>query len=179
MNILIAYATRHGATAGIATRIADTLTASGHDCTTCPVQDVQGVGAYDAVILGGAAYMFHWLKDATDFARHHRELLASKPVWLFSSGPLGPDQPDAQGRDPRDTTRPKEWDELTALLRPKGLRVFFGAYDADAPAIGLGERVFRHLPAASAMLPEGDFRNWGEIDSWAREIADALVVPAS
>ena len=31
MRLLIAHASKHGATAGIAARIAETLTASGHD----------------------------------------------------------------------------------------------------------------------------------------------------
>lgn len=178
MKILVAYATRHGATAGIATRIAETLTTSGHDCTASPVEDVADITPYEAVVLGGAAYMFHWLKPATAFARRHRDELITKPVWLFSSGPLGPDEVDAEGHDPRETTRPKEWDELTSSLHPRGEQVFFGAYDTTTPAIGVRERVFRRLPAASTMLPEGDFRNWPEIESWARHIAQALAFPA-
>jgi menaquinone-dependent protoporphyrinogen oxidase len=35
------------------------------------------------------------------------------------------------------------------------------------------------MPAAKDILPAGDFRNWEEIEGWAREIAASLTpVPA-
>lgn len=179
MKVLVVYATRHGATAGIADRIADTLTAAGHDAVSTPVEQVTDLDDYAAVVLGGAAYMFHWLKPAGAFARRHHAVLATKPLWLFSSGPLGPDEPDAQGNDPRTTTRPKEWKELIELLHPRGERVFFGAFDPSSPPIGWGERIFRHLPAGSSALPPGDFRDWQDIDGWASEIATALAGSAA
>lgn len=173
MNVLVAYATRHGATAGIATRIAETLTTAGHQAVALPVDQVSDLDRYEAVVLGGAAYMLHWLKPAVEFAHRHHAVLASKPVWLFSSGPLGPDQVDDKGQDPRVTTRPREWDELATLLHPRGERVFFGAYNPTAPPIGFGERAFRLLPAATT-LPSGDFRDWTEIEEWADQIAADL-----
>jgi menaquinone-dependent protoporphyrinogen oxidase len=173
MNVLVTYATRHGATAGIASRIADSLTAAGHDARAVPVEDVTDLAGYQAVVLGSAAYMFHWLKPAVRFARRHADL-AARPVWLFSSGPLGTDQVDAQGQDVRISTRPKEWDELVPLICPRGEAVFFGAYDPTAPAIGLGETLMRHMPAAAKTLPAGDFRDWDAIENWATEIATAL-----
>ena len=65
MNVLVAYASRHGATAGIAERIAAGLRSAGLQTDVKPVTDVRDVSAYDAFVIGGAAYMFHWLKDAT------------------------------------------------------------------------------------------------------------------
>ena len=41
-------------------------------------------------------------------------MLARRPVWLFSSGPLGTDLVDEEGNDVFAATRPKEFDELTA-----------------------------------------------------------------
>ncbi|MGQ1837997.1 flavodoxin domain-containing protein [Kocuria turfanensis] len=174
MNVLVAYATRHGATAGIAERIAGALRGAGLPAEARPVADVRDLAPYDAAVLGGAAYMFHWLKDATVFARRHREELADRPVWLFSSGPLGTDRVDAEGEDVLEAARPKEFDELTALLHPRGEQVFRGAYDPDAPPIGLGERLTRHLPAAREATPAGDFRDWPAIDAWAEGIAAEL-----
>ena len=71
--------------------------------------------------------MVHWLKPAVKFARKHRAALACRPVWLFSSGPLGTDLVDKDGNDVPQATRPKEFDELTELLRPRGEQIFFGA----------------------------------------------------
>lgn len=177
MKVLVAYATRHGATAGIATRIAETLTTTGHDAHALPVEDVTGLDGYHAVVLGGAAYMQHWLKPAVRFARSHHADLAARPVWLFSSGPIGTEQVDAQGRDVRITTRPKEWDELVRLIHPRGEAVFFGAYNPESPPIGLAEKLTRRMPAANT-LPAGDFRDWDRIQSWAVSIAATLAAEA-
>ena len=174
MRVLVAYATRHGATAGIAERVAAALTAAGLSAEARPVEDVKDVEPYDAAVLGGAAYMFHWLKPAVTFARRHRKELAARPVWLFSSGPLGTDLVDKDGKNVLETTRPKEFDELTKLLHPRGEQVFFGAYDPDASPAGLGERLVQHMPAARAALPAGDFRDWPAIDAWAAQIAAEL-----
>ena len=126
------------------------------------------------MVLGGAAYMFHWLKDATKFAKRHQAALQQRPVWLFSSGPLGTDQVDEEGHDVREAARPKEFQELTELLTPRSEEVFFGAYDPEQKPIGLGERVTRMMPAAKDALPAGDFRDWERIDAWARQIAQQL-----
>jgi menaquinone-dependent protoporphyrinogen oxidase len=174
VRVLVAYATRHGATAGIAERVATALSTAGLSADARPVEEVEDVERYDAVVLGGAAYMFHWLKPAVTFARRHRKELAARPVWLFSSGPLGTDLVDKEGRNVLETTRPKEFDELSKLLHPRGEQVFFGAYDPDAPPAGLGERFVRHVPAARDALPAGDFRDWPAIDTWAAQIAAEL-----
>ena len=174
MTILVAYASRHGATAGIAQRIAAGLVAADLTAEAHSVSDVREVASYDAFVIGSAAYMLHWLKEATAFVKRHRALLAERPVWLFSSGPLGTDLVDKEGRDILDSARPKEFAELSTLVRPRGERVFFGAWDPDAPAIGLGERLLRRMPASRTVMPAGDFRDWPAIDAWAAEIASEL-----
>jgi menaquinone-dependent protoporphyrinogen oxidase len=92
-----------------------------------PISEVSDVGAYDVFVIGAAAYMFHWLEEATGSVERHREVLAGQPVWLFSSGPLGKDLVDDEGHDVLEVTRPKEFDELQELVHPRGERVFFGA----------------------------------------------------
>lgn len=174
MTVLVAHASRHGSTAGIAEQIAAGLREAGLEAVAQPVRSVRDVSRYDAFVIGGAAYMFHWMKEATAFVRRHRAVLARRPVWLFSSGPLGTDLVDEQGRDIFEATRPKEFDELEALVRPRGSKVFFGAWDPSAPVVGWGERFLRLMPAARASLPVGDFRDWPAIHAWAVEIATAL-----
>lgn len=174
MNVLVAYATRHGATAGIAERIADGLHAAGLDAQAHPVTAAVDLQTYDAFVIGSASYMYHWLKPAKRFVKRHRELLASRPTWLFSSGPLGTDRIDEQGEDVLEVTRPREFDELAPLVHPRDMQVFFGAWDPEAPPVGLLERLIRRMPAADA-TPAGDFRDWAAIDAWAAEIARALL----
>jgi menaquinone-dependent protoporphyrinogen oxidase len=174
MEVLVAYASRHGATAGIAERIATGLRAGGLSAEAVPVTEVSDVERYDAFVIGSAAYLFHWLKDATRFVKRHRALLADRPVWLFSSGPLGTDRIDEQGEDVLEATRPKEFDALTELVHPRGVQVFFGAWDPDAARVGLTEQLVRRIPAAAA-TPAGDFRDWAAIDAWSAAIARELL----
>jgi menaquinone-dependent protoporphyrinogen oxidase len=179
MNVLVVYASRHGATRGIAERIAQTLRGSELVVTLLPVEDVREPGHYDAFVVGSAAYMYRWLGEATSFVKHNRALLASRPLWLFSSGPLGTETVDEQGRDVLEAMAPKEFAELRGALHPRGERVFFGAWDPSQPPIGLAERFTRLMPAARDALPAGDFRDWPEIEAWAASIADELTrVPA-
>ena len=179
MRVLVAYATRHGATAGIAKRVAATLSAAGHEAEARPVEEITDVEPYDAVVIGAAAYMFHWLKPAVKFCHRHHKQLAARRVWLFSSGPLGSELVDKDGKNVLETTRPKEFAELTKLLHARGEQVFFGAYDPDADPVGLADRIVHHMPAAKAAMPAGDFRDWPAIDVWAARIAAELGTTAT
>ena len=174
MSVLVTYATKHGATHGIAERIATTLKQRGLEVELKSVGEVGDVAGYDAFVIGSAAYMFHWLNEATEFVRHHRSLLASRPVWLFSSGPLGTDEVDAEGKDVRASAEPKEFAEVRDALKPREARIFFGAYDPEAAPIGMMERLTRMMPASRDALPAGDFRDWAEIEQWADGIAREL-----
>lgn len=174
MHVLVAYASRHGATQGIAERIAATLKQGGLDADARPVGSVKGLEEYDAFVIGSAAYMFHWMKEATELVRRNRVVLAGKPVWLFSSGPLGDEPTNAKGQDQKVAAVPKEIAELSEAVNARGHRVFFGAYDHDRKSIGFAERFMSLMPAAKDALPEGDFRDWPEIEAWAAEIAGEL-----
>jgi len=176
MSILVAHASKYGATEGIAERIAEQLRASGLEAEARPVHAVGDVGGYEAFVIGGAAYLGHWLKEATAFVRRNRAVLAERPVWLFSAGPLGTETTDAQGRDVRAAAEPKEFGELKEAIGPRDTRVFFGALDPDK--LRLRDRAIRTLPAGRALLPEGDFRDWQDIEAWAGQIADELAPAA-
>jgi menaquinone-dependent protoporphyrinogen oxidase len=172
MSILVAYASKHGATQGIAERIAETLVASGQHAQAGPVKAVGDLATYDACVIGSAAYMGSWLKEAAEFVRRNQAILATRPVWLFSSGPLGTSTTDAQGRDVLVVSAPKEFAEFKDAIKPRGLHVFFGALDPSR--LGFSERLIRSLPAGRALLPAGDFRDWKSITAWAEEIARAI-----
>lgn len=172
MSILVLYASKHGATQGIAERIAVTLTASGQRVAVRPVRDAGAIDGYDAFVIGSAVYMGHWLKPAAEFVASHRELLAAHPVWLFSSGPLGTEPTNAEGKDLREASEPRETAELLAAVHPLQHRGFFGALDPGA--LTLPERALRRLPAARAIMPAGDFRDWAEIEQWAKDIVEEL-----
>jgi menaquinone-dependent protoporphyrinogen oxidase len=177
MTILVGYASKHGATQQIALRIAETLRNAGLEVDVRPVTAAGDLASYGAFVIGSAVYFGAWRKEAAAFVRRHQTVLAGRPVWLFSSGPLGTAQTDAQGQDLREAAVPKEIAAFTDALAPRDHRVFFGALDPTR--LGVAERLIRALPAGRELLMEGDFRDWADVEAWARSIAHELApVPA-
>lgn len=174
MRILIVHASRYGSTQGIAERIAEKLQQRGIETTVKAVRDADDPARYDGVVIGSAAYYFHWMKRASEFVRQNRAALAKMPVWLFSSGPLGTKTTDDQGRDVCEVTVPKEIAEFRETIHPREHRVFFGALIPKK--LGFLHRLMFNLPANRdrKLFPDGDFRDWNAIDAWAAKIADEL-----
>ena len=150
MRILVAHASKHGATSAIAERIGVICSRAGHDVTVRSVTDADPAG-FDAFVVGSAMYLGHWLKSATAFIRQHQETLADRPVWLFSSGPIGEAKVDQEGTDLREVTAPQELPDLLASVQPREHRVFFGSLDPKH--LTLPERALRKLPAGRDAAP--------------------------
>jgi menaquinone-dependent protoporphyrinogen oxidase len=161
MNILVAYASKYGATEGIARRIADILHREGYLTKASPIEQAEHLAAYDAAVLGSAVYYGSWLKEAVEFVHRNRSALALRPVWLFSSGPLGEHVEDGE-------PQPKEIAELRALLQPRDHRTFFGAL--DHAKLSFAER----MVVKAVRAPGGDFRDWDAIEAWAKGIGSAV-----
>ncbi|GAA2027504.1 flavodoxin domain-containing protein [Agromyces tropicus] len=171
MRVLVAYSSKYGATRGIADRIADRLRDAGHEVDIEHCHDVEYPEGFDAFVIGSAAYLGKWRKEARRFVRHNHALLATRPVWLFSSGPLGTERIDKDGNDVLVAAQPKEFPEFEALIHPRGTTVFFGALDIEH--LEGPDRIVSWMPANEA-LPAGDFRDWDAIDEWGRMVAADL-----
>ncbi len=164
-KVLVAYASRHGSTEGIAQRIAATLQVKDVDATALPIGDIKELDGYDGYVIGSAVYALHWLGEARSFAHRHRALLRRHPVWLFSSGPLTTDPGDQVDAAPRDIA------DLASEVEARGHQTFAGAWHQDVKPIGAMETVMNLIPAARHALPDGDFRDWAAIDAFAMAIA--------
>ena len=88
MKVLVAYASKYGSTKGIAEFIAEKLRMQGVEVEIQKVDSVRNPRDYGALVIGSSAYMGHWMKEASEFVMRNRDALSSRPVWLFSSGPL-------------------------------------------------------------------------------------------
>ncbi|MCV0403284.1 MAG: flavodoxin domain-containing protein [Chloroflexi bacterium] len=157
MHILVSTASKHGATREIAEAIADELRRAGNDVDIAEPDLVRDCSAYDAVVLGSAVYGGRWMPSARRFGERHRTALRQRPVWLFSSGPIGtpltPDEP------PSDAVR---W---ARELGARDHRVFAGRVDGEN--LDFAERIITRMVRS----PDGDFRDWELIREWARTIA--------
>ena len=148
------------------------LSAAGLQADVKPIKAVGDLAGYGAFVVGSAAYIGHWLPEAVEFVRANQAVLTNRPTWLFSSSPLGTEPMNGLTHDQRLAAEPKEMPELREAIRPRDHRVFCGAL---TPAkLGLRDRAIRTLPAGRALLPEGDFRDWPDIDAWAAGIASEL-----
>jgi len=186
-KVLVVYGSRHGATRGIAERIGDVLRTEGLDADVAAADQVRDVRTADAFVVGSGVYMGSWLKEAIDFITKNQASLASRPLWLFSSGPLPGSSASKSADDPlADALGPEEGPgsggrkkiaELSAVTHPRDHRVFLGAFDPNDAPRAMSERLVRMMPASKDLLPPGDFRDWEAIEAWAREIATTLRSP--
>lgn len=160
MRVLVSAASKHGATSEVATAIAAALEAAGFPATVLAPADVSAIDGFDAAVIGSAVYTGHWLSPARDLVIRMREPLSVRPVWLFSSGPVG--------EPPKPMDDPVDIGELVALVGAKEHRVFPGLIERER--LGIVERAI----VAVVRAPDGDFRPWSEIEAWAREIAARL-----
>ena len=183
-GIQVAYASRHGGTAGIAKRIAEVLRAEGADVVLVDLAAHADPGTFDAHVIGSGVYLGSWLKEATGYLERHQSTFAERPIWLFSSGPLPGSTKETDATDPLTAALGPETGpgsgghrkiaELSAAIHPRDHRVFLGAYNPNDPPKSMPERFLRLTPAGKKILPAGDFREWEAIEAWAREIAGAL-----
>jgi menaquinone-dependent protoporphyrinogen oxidase len=160
MKILVSAATKHGGTTEIAQAISQALTDAGLEVVVRPPDQVATVEPFDAVVLGSAVYAGHWLQSARELVDRDRQALAARPVWLFSSGPVG--DPPKPEEDPADIP------ELREKTGAREHRVFAGRIERSR--LGFAERAI----VAALHVPDGDFRPWEAIRTWADGIAAAL-----
>jgi menaquinone-dependent protoporphyrinogen oxidase len=160
MRVLVTAATKYGATAEISAAIAEVLDEHGLEATVLPPEQIKGIDGYDAVVVGSAVYAGHWLKPARELVERHSAALANRPVWLFSSGPVG--DPPKPAEDPVDVA------DLLVATGAREHRIFAGRLVRKR--LSFPERAI----VAALRVPEGDFRDWTEIRQWAAGIADAV-----
>ena len=165
MLILVAYASRMGANAEIAERVAEQLRDAGHVVETSPCATAPDAGGYDAVILGSAIYVGRWDRSALRYLRTQSAALAERPTWLFQSGPCG------EGAETEQVAAPRAVRRLTARI---GL----------APPVTFGGRLDRSLARTrisrwmATGTYAGDFRDWERVRSWtARFLAEVAQGP--
>ena len=165
IRVLVTVASKHGATEEIGAAIAAALTEEGIESEVQPPERVTALDGFDAVVVGSGVYAGHWLEAAKRFIERHEAALRQRPVWLFSSGPLG--DPLAPIAEPVDVA------PLVEMTAARGHRVFAGKLAREE--LGFGERALVTMVRA----PYGDFRSWPEIAEWAREIAGHLKTAAA
>lgn len=165
MRILIATASRHGATREIgrwlSSSIVERLGSSNVTVDLRDASEVSSLAEYDAAIIGSAVYLGRWLKEARSLVSRERPALDAIPVWLFSSGPVGSSAP---------ATSPSSWDRVPWAVEHT---VFSGKLDRSALSR------FERLVVSIIHADDGDERSRADVEAWAATICDTLSTTAS
>jgi menaquinone-dependent protoporphyrinogen oxidase len=155
MRVLVAYGSKRGGTEGLARAVAEGVTEAGHTVDVRSAGELESLDRWDAVIIGGALYAWHWHRDARRFVKRHVEELQQRPVWFFSSGPLD----DSASR--AELPPPRSIEQLMALARARHHKTFGG----------------RLLPEEASVSPvRGDFRDLDAARGWGRQVGEQIAV---
>lgn len=163
-RVLVAYGSKHGATAEIAEHIRDALRGEGHEADSIAAGDVTDLDAYDAVIVGSAVYQGRWRPEARKLLKRLRRSLDGRALWLFSSGPLADTE-----LDPTDRWQfPKGARKAGERLGARDLVVFAGRVPPDP-----GNFMERAMLKSTAE-EDRDARDFEAIAKWATGVAAEL-----
>jgi menaquinone-dependent protoporphyrinogen oxidase len=159
-RILIAYATRYGATQEVAGAITDVLRNAGFEVDMLPMGDIVTLESYGAVVLGAAIYNARWHPDAHHFLLRHEETLRQRPAAIFALGPV-----NTSAGAMRNSRRQLDQElEKVPWLKPVAIEMFVGKYDPTRPGLSFFDR----------FLPASDHRDWDAIRTWAKILPGRL-----
>ncbi|MET0448679.1 MAG: flavodoxin domain-containing protein, partial [Aeromicrobium sp.] len=154
-TVVIGAASRHGSTTEIAVRIEHTLRERLSPAWTVTLADLSDLRTFedaDAVVLGSAVYLGHWLRPAIK-ALHALGDAPLLDLWLFSSGPIS--------KDMSENARIITADEMVEKGCATDHMVFAGRL--DTARLSWWER----LAVRAAGAVSGDRRDWTQVDAWA------------
>ncbi len=160
MRILVTAASKHGGTAEIAEWIGARLLHEGLEAVVRTPDEVTSLDDVDAVVLGSGVYAGHWLEPARTFVDRLGHGLAARPVWIFSSGPVGD--------PPKPVDGPVDGETMRLATGAREHRVFAGRIDRST--MGIGEKAI----VMALRVGDRDDRSRPEVEAWATGIATAL-----
>jgi menaquinone-dependent protoporphyrinogen oxidase len=159
MQILVAYGSKRGGTAGVAEMIGDELESAGIRASVVPARQVRNIDEFDGVVLAGALYAFRWHRDARRFAKRFASALRQRPVWLVSSGPLD------NSAATKEIPPVKQVVRAMASTGARGHLTIGGRLEPDA----------KGFPAsAMAKKSAGDWRDRDQIHRWVTSVVADL-----
>jgi menaquinone-dependent protoporphyrinogen oxidase len=168
-RVLVTFATRAGATAGVAEAIGQTLAERGLLVDVRRMLDVHDLSSYQAVVAGSAIRGGSWLSEALDFVRNHQAELKSKPFAAFM---VCITLAMKNGENYRAGIA--NWMKPVRDLVPtvsEGL--FAGMLDFSKLPLNMDTLRLRATVAAG-VFPKGDHRDWEAIRQWAESLPPLL-----
>jgi menaquinone-dependent protoporphyrinogen oxidase len=166
-KVLVAYASKYGSTSGVADAIGKELCSRGAAVDVCMLKNIGDLNPYRGVVVGSAIYRGKWLPEAVDFVERNRGVLRQVLVAYFLVC--------VNMREPTEENRRKVLAYLDPLLKavpqvqPVQVGTFAGALNYSN--LSLPIKAMMNLKGA----PEGDFRDWTAIRTWAEGLYSPLL----
>lgn len=164
-RILVTYASRAGSTASIAEAIGKSLAEAGAQVDVMPMQDVNDLTPYRAVVAGSAIRGARWLPEAVQFVRAHQSVLRHKPFAMFTVCiTLAMSNSEQYRRAVAEWVSP-----VRALVRPLSEGLFAGMLDFNKLPVSW-ETLKLRATVALGIFPRGDRRDWNAVHAWAESL---------
>jgi menaquinone-dependent protoporphyrinogen oxidase len=172
-KVLILYASNHGHTARIASRIADVIRESG---AMVDVRDVDAAGelappGYDAVLVGASVHAGHHQRTVVDWVKRHATTLNGMPSAFFSVCLTAAEDTE----ESREATR-KYTDDFLDDTGWNPLRTEAIAGALQYREYDVATRVLMRLLMKRGHHPtdtsrDHDYTDWDDVARFAREFA--------
>ena len=159
-KILVAYASKCGSTGQVAQAIGQALASDGATVDVRPLNNVSDLSAYRAVVLGSAIRVGKWLPEAVKFVTAHQPELSRVPTAYFTVCMTLSQDSEENRRKAAAYLEP-----VRQILKPVEEGFFAGKMDYGQ--LGFVERL---MVERVMQVPQGDFRNWTAIRTWAQAI---------
>jgi menaquinone-dependent protoporphyrinogen oxidase len=166
-KVLVAYASKYGSSGGVADAIGKELCSKGVAADVVLIKNAGNISSYQGVVIGSAIYMGKWMPEAVDFVKKNRDVLRQVPVAYFLvcmtlARPTEKNRAEVLSyMDPVLKAVPE--------IKPVGIGTFAGALDYNNLS-WLNKKILK-----SKGSPEGDFRDWTAIRTWAEGLCSPLL----
>jgi menaquinone-dependent protoporphyrinogen oxidase len=168
-KILVTYASRTGSTADTAEAIAKILGENGTPVDVLPMESVEDLAPYRAVVAGSPIQNRQWLPEAVQFIQRHRATLNQKPLAIFTlSMTLAMKNGEKFRPDILEWIAP-----VRRQVHPVSEGLFAGVLDiSKIPS--MSDRLKFRLSVLFGIWSEGDHRDWNAINTWANGLLAKL-----
>ncbi len=160
-KILVTYASRTGATKGVAEAVGKTLEENGCLVDVLAMQEVKDLSPYRVVVAGSAIQAGKWLPEAMRFVQEHQAELSRKrfAAFLVCMTLAMPNAPQyrsfAEGF----------FQPVRCLVNPVSEGLFAGMLNISQVR-SFGDRIKFRLSVMMGVWKEGDHRDWNAIREW-------------